>query len=312
MKHNEDIDFFRALLIALVVLVHIVHFGELYPAVKAGILSFMMPAFLMITGYLVSVEKDVRSFMKYLWRIALPYVLCVTGFALLTLYVPVSVRGGMKAFSFENLLDLILIRSIGPYWFFHAMLVCGGLYYMAFRLPLGKVSVFGRFALFGALLLGVGLFTPFLSLRAAVYYFIGVGIRQFVGDFSRIYRPSIWALLPFALLVYRSEMWDWASLSVLFMVLFFFMFSASLRNLLSPSIWTYVSFLGRNTFPIYVFHPLFTLLSRFLESYFNFDASGLFHAIFTVSLALGGSLLLAFISDRLRISWLLGRRYLLR
>lgn len=57
MKHSTEINFSRAVLILLVVLVHIVHFGTTYPAVKEAILAFMMPAFLFITGYLANVDN---------------------------------------------------------------------------------------------------------------------------------------------------------------------------------------------------------------------------------------------------------------
>lgn len=55
--YNDVIDFQRALLIVMVILVHIVNFGTLYPEVKARIFSFFMPAFLIITGYLVNIRK---------------------------------------------------------------------------------------------------------------------------------------------------------------------------------------------------------------------------------------------------------------
>ncbi|WP_341460927.1 acyltransferase family protein, partial [Prevotella histicola] len=56
MKRNIDIDCFRAVLISLVILVHVVNFGNLYPLLKNSILAFIMPAFLVITGYLVDVD----------------------------------------------------------------------------------------------------------------------------------------------------------------------------------------------------------------------------------------------------------------
>ena len=56
MKRNTDLDFIRAILIVLMILIHIVSFGNAYPQLKAGILSFMMPTFLIITGYLVNIE----------------------------------------------------------------------------------------------------------------------------------------------------------------------------------------------------------------------------------------------------------------
>lgn len=39
MKRNTDLDFIRAILIILMILIHIVSFGNAYPQLKAGILS---------------------------------------------------------------------------------------------------------------------------------------------------------------------------------------------------------------------------------------------------------------------------------
>ena len=86
-QRNTDIDWIRAILIILMILIHIVSFGNAYPQLKAGILSFMMPTFLIITGYLVNIEKSPkemgigltvvslfwnREFSIY-WRMIIPF-----------------------------------------------------------------------------------------------------------------------------------------------------------------------------------------------------------------------------------------------
>ena len=89
MKHNNELDFSRAVLIVLVILVHIVNFGNLYPLSKSSILAFMMPTFLFITGYLVNIDKSIKDFLRYLLQIFLPYIIFVMGYAVLSLYLPV-------------------------------------------------------------------------------------------------------------------------------------------------------------------------------------------------------------------------------
>ena len=90
MKHNNELDFSIAVLIVLVILVHIVNFGNLYPLAKSSILAFMMPTFLFITGYLVNIDKSIKDFLRYLLQIFLPYIIFVMGYAVLSLYLPVS------------------------------------------------------------------------------------------------------------------------------------------------------------------------------------------------------------------------------
>ena len=87
--YNVTIDYIRAVLIILVILVHIVNFGNLYPDVKYSILAFFMPAFLIITGYLVNIKKSLKDFALYILRILLPYVIMVMGFMVVSLYLPV-------------------------------------------------------------------------------------------------------------------------------------------------------------------------------------------------------------------------------
>lgn len=87
--YNDVIDFQRALLIVMVILVHIVNFGTLYPEVKARIFSFFMPAFLIITGYLVNIRKTPRQFGVCLLQMAIPYAIMVIGYMVLSLYLPV-------------------------------------------------------------------------------------------------------------------------------------------------------------------------------------------------------------------------------
>ena len=131
MKRNTDLDLIRAILIILMILIHIVSFGNAYPHLKAGILSFMMPTFLIITGYLVNIEKTGKQMGNYLKCLALPYVIMVTGFSVLSYYMPV--RDGITELSLSQIGEKIFITSIGPYWFIQTMIICGTLYYFSFR-----------------------------------------------------------------------------------------------------------------------------------------------------------------------------------
>ncbi len=309
MKYSKDIDFFRAILICLVILVHIVNFGNIHPLAKSAILSFMMPTFLVITGYLVNIDKTIREFLRYIGQILLPYVICVTGYAVLSLYLPV--RDGIKVFNLSTILDIICIKSIGPYWFLHVMIVCGVIYYFAFHIS-HKIDITARYSIFAALLIITALFTPFLSLEAAFYYFVGVGIRQYCKDFSRVYLNSFWPLLPFGLLVVHPRFHGWGTISVLVCVFSFLSFSSYFICFFKGRTKSIIEYIGRNTFPIYIFHPMFTMLSKFLSPAFKWDFTGLSHAILTIVIGVAGSICIAKVLDWSHLSYLLGKKKILR
>ena len=108
MKRNTDLDLIRASLIILMILIHIVNFGNAYPHLKTGILSFMMPTFLIITGYLVNIEKSPKQMGIYLMCLALPYVIMVTGFSVLSYFMPV--RDGITELSLAQICEKIFVK----------------------------------------------------------------------------------------------------------------------------------------------------------------------------------------------------------
>ena len=48
-----------------------------------------MPAFLIISGYLTNVQKDIKSFMRKLLWIFIPYLCLETGYVLMSHILPV-------------------------------------------------------------------------------------------------------------------------------------------------------------------------------------------------------------------------------
>lgn len=213
-QRNTDIDWIRAILIILMILIHIVSFGNAYPQLKAGILSFMMLTFLIITGYLVNIEKSPKEMGRYLMCLALPYVIMVTGFSVLSYFMPV--RDGITELSLSQICEKIFVTSIGPYWFIQTMIICGILYYVSFKgaiwgtLRQGKTTMSTTTSLFiFATLLLLLSKTPALSPSAATYYFIGAVLRQCHIGFDRIFRPSPVALLLWINLLGLEEWYDW-------------------------------------------------------------------------------------------------------
>ncbi len=263
----------------------------------------------MITGYLVNINKSIKDYALYILKIWLPYLILVIGYAVLSLYLPV--RDGIKAFDIPTILDVLFIKSIGPYWFLHAMIVCGIIYYFAFHISY-KLDITAKYSTFASLLIIVSLTPPFLSIKTAIYYFIGVGIRQYYKDFSRIYKRSLWPLIPFGLLITNTCFHDWGTISVLVCVISFLSFSSYFFSFLKDRTKLAIEYIGRNTFPIYIFHPIFTMLSKFILPIFIFDSTGVLHSIFTILISIVGSIYIGKILDWSHLSILLGRKKILR
>lgn len=324
-QRNTDIDWIRAILIILMILIHIVSFGNAYPQLKAGILSFMMPTFLIITGYLVNIEKSSKEMGRYLMCLALPYVIMVTGFSVLSYFMPV--RDGITELSLSQICEKIFVTSIGPYWFIQTMIICGILYYVSFKgaiwgtLRQGKTTMSTTTSLFiFATLLLLLSKTPALSPSAATYYFIGAILRQCHIGFDRIFRPSPVALLLWLLLLGMEEWYDWGTLAIVFSCwccISSLMWIHSLINHLQDNACVRKTeatllYIGRNTLPIYLFHPIFTMAAKFYHPLFSWDRSEIIFALVTIFIAIAGSIGIAKMMEKTRLAYLFGKGKMLR
>jgi len=386
MKRNTDLDFIRSILIILMILIHIVSFGNAYPHLKAGILSFMMPTFLIITGYLVNIGKTGRQFGKYLLCLALPYIIMVTGFSVLSYFLPV--RDGITELSLSQIAQKIFVTSIGPYWFIQTMIICGILYYGSFQacdiiskyrgrcscrnnkendscrnnkendscrnnkendfcsnskeiepccnskennsyknskgndscsnINKGKteeetLSLTTRLFLLAILMLLMSK-TPALNITAAIYYFAGVVIRQCHIDFNKVFRPTPLAFILWPFILYREDLYDWGNMAVAF----------SCWCCISALMWlnqyyksqmigkSTLLYIGKNTLPIYLFHPIFTMAAKFYHPLFAFDKSEILQAAFTIILAIAGSIAIAKVMEKTKLAYFFGKKEILR
>ena len=324
-QRNTDIDWIRAILIILMILIHIVSFGNAYPQLKAGILSFMMPTFLIITGYLVNIEKSPQEMGRYLMCLALPYVIMVTGFSVLSYFMPV--RDGITELSLSQICEKIFVTSIGPYWFIQTMIICGILYYVSFKgaiwgtLRQGKTTMSTTTSLFiFATLLLLLSKTPALSPSAATYYFIGAVLRQCHIGFDRIFRPSPVALLLWINLLGLEEWYDWGTLAIVFSCwccISSLMWIHSLIKRLQDNASVRKTedtllYIGRNTLPIYLFHPIFTMAAKFYHPLFSWDRSEIIFALVTIFIAIAGSIGIAKMMEKTRLAYLFGKGKMLR
>lgn len=311
MNRWYEIDFVRFFLIIAVILVHIVNFGNVHPETKSVILSFLMPTFLLITGYLVNVEKSKREFTKYLIRLFLPYAIMVIGYSVLSFYLPV--QDGLTEMSLKAIMTKVFITSIGPYWFLQTMIVCGIIYYACFHFLRSHLELISILYILCIALIIIADHSPVLSIKAIPYYFLGATLRLAHVGFNDFFKKSPFAILPIIILLLHDDMRDWGSIAILTVVYCLISFLSWLGDLVCTwSLYKHILFVGANTLPIYLFHPIFTMLAKFYLPFFAFDTTGIIHVIATIVIAVIGSLLIAYIMEKSRLSYLFYRRTMLR
>ena len=208
----------------MVVMIHIVNFSTLYPDVKNFINFFFMQAFLLITGYLVNIQKNLKEFTVYIAKILVPYIIMVVSYAFLSTFLPV--RDGIDEFTIPTILNTVFVTSIGPYWFLYTMAICGVLYYLSFKL-IGKLGIVAKLCLFATSLMLISQHTPLINATNAAFYFGGVCLRlsgKSGKHLDEIIKPSLWSILPFFTIACYSDYKHWQFLAVAVLALSFLSF----------------------------------------------------------------------------------------
>lgn len=348
MKRILELDYLKGILILLVISFHLVYFEHLYPYAKQVVFSFHMPGFLLISGFLMNIGKAPRDFLHTLLWLAVPYLFMEGGYIILASLLPINDH--IDHLTAGVFLDRLILHPLGPPWYFHTLLICGGIYYLILHsqrqpplsTPDGRPSAsptqsIQRGVFFRLLLTGIAYYavsyvlSTLLPLKgvggtfafsSSLYFLLGATIRQSGRDFSSIFWASPIALLLFALLI---------TLPLCFTLPFsLFTFPASLIIVyfaISSLLWLYrisphkesqgiwgslenlgsrgslgISFLGRNSLPLYVFSPVFTILCKRFVPYLQFDPTGLIFLFVSLVVCVSGCLLIAWLMDVTGIS----------
>ena len=319
MKRSLEIDYLKGILILLVISFHLVWFEQLHPYAKQVVYSFHMPGFLLISGYLMNVGKQPKDFLRTLLWLAIPYIIMESGYIVMASLLPINEH--IDHLTPAVFFDRLCLHPLGPYWYLHTLILCGAIYKtLSQPLPCGErrkyssrwyqlLSLQGRgwervcwLSLTAIAYYILSHYLGILSFSSALYFLAGAAIRQSGTEFCSFFRPSRLSIVAFALLVCFSDNPNQASISGALIAYF----------AISSLLWTYritppkggwgVSFLGRNSLPLYIFSPIFTILCKRFVPYLQFDPTGLLFLLVSLVFCVAGSLGIAWLMDFTGIS----------
>lgn len=301
-----QIDYLRSVFIILMVIFHLAYIGDKYPYVKQIVYTFHMPAFLIISGYLANIKKEKKQFIFSILWLFIPYAIMETGYVLMSAILPV--REKVENVSIPLLLNKVFVSPIGPYWYLHTLIFCYSIYYVTGRIRtrMNEVSFF--------IVLGINFWLlsdwfHIISMANAVYFMIGIIIRQCKKDFLSVFQPSFLSLFPFLILTYYPLNLNRFTLAGIIITYLSISFSLKVYCYIPEKIKCILHFIGKNTLSILLFSPIFTITVKVLIPLFSFDPSGLCFLCVSTTLVTSGSLFIAWCMDKLNLSyWFRGKK----
>lgn len=287
------------------VLFHIVYFSEKYPLIKQFVYVFHMPVFLILSGYLTNINKDLKAFFRGILWLFIPYSLMEAGYVVMASILPI--REHIDELSVDILISKVFLAPIGPYWYLHTILVCEVMYYVIFMFK--KIKPISRF-----FILTVCLFllsqerSNLLAFVNTMYFLFGVWMRQSNLSFLSIFQASFWAILPLCILCQNPESFSKSEMSGIAIVYLATSLILELHKSVPEFMKKPIYFIGKNTLVILLFSPIFTILSKLLIPLFAFDKTGICFACVSVAFVIIGCLGVSYIMDYLHLSrFLVGR-----
>lgn len=298
-NRSLELDLSKGILIALMVMFHLGHFHENYPLVTDCVYSFHMSGFLLISGYLFSVNKGTKHFLKGVRRIVVPYLVFEI-FYLLGLSIIGKYLGASNTFggSFTEYLNCIFLQPIGTYWYLHTMLFCMVCYFLVIKAKLRGLSAI---VVAGIVLFAITLIIDGLKWENVMYFLIGASFRSFELKITdRL--SSLFSILGFAVIAFFADEFSRFSIVGLGLTFCSLSFMFAITKFLPKKVVDSVSYVGRNSLAIVLFSPIFAIASKFFIPIFKFDHSAIIWMMFSVTFIISFSLFSAWVLDVMRIS----------
>lgn len=305
-KRIDELDWLKAVCIILMVMFHLVFIEQQYPVAKHIVYVFHMPVFLVISGYLMKTQRTIRQMAWSTAALALPYLVMESAYIVAASILPINEH--IDNLTILGFLGRLFLHPIGPYWFIHTLIVLSLLNYVCAKGGTRwRIIHYLLFAAVAYLLSMLGL----VSFTLALYYLAGVLVRSEIGLFMKAFFPNFFAVVVALVMaiLFCDGMAKENSLGVIFNII---VIDALLYvyRFLPGKVRSAFLFIGRNTLPILLFSPLFTLLAKYYQPTALLPAlyslhptlSTLLFLLVATSTGVYGSILIKWTMEKLRIA----------
>ena len=294
----DELDFLKGIFIILMITFHLVYIGDSYPYAKRIVYTFHMPGFLIISGYLMNITKPCKDLIKTMLGYAIPYVVMESGYIVMAAVLPI--REHIDVLTFGGFIDRLLLHPIGPYWYLQTLIMCGVSYILVFHFVPIKTN--SRIILLGIIFHVLSDMLGITSFACSLYFLAGVLLRHSNLSFTDVFQQSPMAIIAFVLLAMHPQnllMDKSGGVLMVYLVIVGFLFVHSHAGQKENSLLT---FLGKNTMPLFLFSPIFTFLCKPLVPVLQFEPTGLLFLSVSLLICITGSLFVEWTMIRIGLS----------
>lgn len=301
-----EIDFLKFVFIVLMIAFHLVYIGDTYPLAKQFVYTFHMPAFLVISGFMINTRKPTLQMLRTMLWFLIPYAVMEAGYTCMASVLPI--REHVDALTLPLLIEKIFVHPLGPYWYLHTLILCSLTYYLVFSFL--KINRLTLFILLGLIFYVYEHYLHIVSLPCALYFMAGAVVRQSGLAFLDVFRASWLAIVPAVWMAFYPDNLHSSTVAGVMITYLMMSFFLSVHGILPVRIAQSAHFIGRNTLPLLLFSPIFTALAKLYQPHLlRVESTGMLFLVASLVITVGGCLFITFVMDRLHMSrYFFGRR----
>lgn len=312
VKTREVIpDWLKGLAIVLMVYGHVSYVGSLsafQKQVQELIYTFHMPLFLMISGFFFNTKGEPLAIgNKLISRLVRPYLIFISLYLIgLTLIQRTGIpTNNAPPESFSDFLEIVFLNPRGAYWFIHSLILIQLCFIFAKFITLQARLDETSSLVISLSLLAIACSFHLLAPRTALYFLLGMALGRFAGVLPAAQKTGILLIISI-FLVGQDEIYIFSFMQVVWCLSIMVFLSGLGRFIEHTSVVSIFAWLGRNSLIVLVLHALFIVLLKPSSSLLlKLDPTGLLYSAIVVIATMFGSLLAAFLCDRLRLSYYL-------
>lgn len=299
-KRIDELDFLKFVFIILMITFHLVYIGESYPYVKQVVYTFHIPAFFIISGYVMTVNKPIIGFLKNILWLFVPYFIMESCYVFMASMLPI--REHLESLSLAIFIDKIFMNPIGPYWYLHSLILCSFVYYLSFWGSNNNLMFIPRLITASVFLGFLSLYWEVISLSSIFYFFMGVSIKQLKVEFKSFFKSSWFAILGFFILACFPSNLDRFTIGGVLITYLVISSLLAVYNILPRFLTRFFNYIGRHTLVLLLFSPIFTNLVKPLVKVFSFETTGLLFLVVALVVNVSGCFIIGLIMDYIGMS----------
>lgn len=299
-KRIDELDFLKCIFILLMITFHLAYIGDTYPYLKQVVYTFHIPAFFIISGYVMHIDKPFSAFLRSVLWLIVPYIIMESGYVIMASVLPI--REHINNLTFDVFINKLFVKPIGPYWYLHSLVICSIVYYLSFLGFKKQRNITSRIVVSSIVLGFLSVYCELISLSSVFYFFIGVSVKQSSVDFLSFFKSSWMAVIGFVILTVNPNNLDRFTIGGVLITYLSICSLLAIYKVLPHFISSFFNYIGRHTLVLLLFSPLFTILVKPLVGILSFDSSGLLFILVALIVTVCGCLLIGALTDYLGIS----------